>query len=110
MAAIAAAVAYLLLRLSQYDQGIIRDEGIRATARIGLVFYIKYKPISIKPSRSTEHDAQQRWMRQGGGRPTAAPLRPTVPRAPCRYCNARRYQRDETNWWQQQPAVSFPLA
>ena len=41
MSAIAAAVAYLLLRLSQYDQGIIRDEGIRAAALIGFVSYMK---------------------------------------------------------------------
>ena len=79
MTDIAATVAYLLLRLGQYHQGIIRDEGIRATALIGFVSYTKQEPF---PSSYHDHDAQQRWMRQGGGRPTAGLLRPTVPRAP----------------------------
>ena len=48
MAAIAAAVVYPLLHLGHGVEGIIRDEGIRATAHIGLVLYIKYKPLSIK--------------------------------------------------------------
>ena len=49
-------------------------------------------------------------MRQGGGRPTASPLRPTVPQSPCGRYNARRHQREKAKRRQELPAVSFPLA